>query len=176
MKAQCVVAHPDDCVIFARPFIETHNHVTWSIVYLTYKETDARAIEVSEYWRQFGIQTEFLGFEDIWDHVRQGLVGFDVESAHLRLLESINSDLILTHNSDGDYGHPHHKLVHNVISKSSVPQVYFASTFNHNYECTATSKLDLDQLPLHKDVISGFEMLDRGLYFVTDSAKILIKQ
>ena len=31
IKALCVVAHPDDCVIFAKPFIDTHKQYDWNI-------------------------------------------------------------------------------------------------------------------------------------------------
>ena len=61
LKALCVVAHPDDCVIFAWPFIEAHPEFEWTIVYLTYTFFDSRAKEIQSYWDKRGITTTFLG-------------------------------------------------------------------------------------------------------------------
>jgi LmbE family N-acetylglucosaminyl deacetylase len=36
MKALCLVAHPDDCVIFAYSYIYNHPEHNWTIGYLTY--------------------------------------------------------------------------------------------------------------------------------------------
>lgn len=176
MKAQCVVAHPDDCVIFARPFIENYFQFEWTVVYLTYNSLAPRAIEVSEYWKKHNVSTVFLGVEDSWEDVKQGQLGFDSTEVGLRLLESINCDLLLTHNVDGEYGHPHHMFIHQTLKELPVPQIYFASDFNYNFKCRATTFLDLEQLPLHKDVIASFNLIDQGLYYITESAMPLIKQ
>ena len=61
MRAVALVAHPDDCVIFAWPFMEAHPEFTWEIVYMTYRPKDARAREVTEYWNRRNIATFFLG-------------------------------------------------------------------------------------------------------------------
>ena len=66
MKALCLVAHPDDCVIFAYSYIHNHSEHDWTIAYLTYTESEPRAAEMSAFWRQRGIDTIFLGFEDHW--------------------------------------------------------------------------------------------------------------
>ena len=75
-----------------------------------------------------------------------------------------DADLILTHNADGDYGHIHHKVVHEAVSKMATEQVYFASTFNYNTRYIAKDNLPLDQFPLHRDVIEQFSDINCGLY------------
>ena len=166
MKAIAVVAHPDDCVIFARPYIDAHPEYDWHIVYLTYMAHDARAQEVSAYWTARGIPTEFRGFRDDYkDQQTQQLnfwSGLDAEASIN--LACQGADLVLTHYEDGDYGHIHHKVVHQAVKKMAIDQVYFASTFNYNTRYIAKDNLPLDQFPLHRDVIEQFSDINCGLY------------
>jgi LmbE family N-acetylglucosaminyl deacetylase len=164
--ARCIVAHPDDCVIFARPYIDNHPEYTWGITYLTYHFNDPRAVEVSNYWHSRGIATQFLGYQDDYKDQQTGQFHFwdpMVAEESLRW-SAAGCDLILTHNADGDYGHIHHKLVHGALCQLDIPKVYFASTFNYNVRYMATGDLPLDQFPLHRDVIEQFTDINCGLY------------
>ena len=166
MKAVAAVAHPDDCVIFARPYIDAHPEYNWHIVYLTYRSTDARAQEVAQYWTARGISTEFLGFQDDYkDQQTQQLNFWKGSDAEISVQVSCqDADLILTHHADGDYGHIHHKLVNQAVQKLAIDQVYFASTLNYNTRYIARDNLPLDQFPLHRDVIEQFSDINCGLY------------
>lgn len=166
MKAIAAVAHPDDCVIFARPYIDAHPDYEWHIVYLTYNSTDPRACEVSAYWTARGVTTEFLGFRDDYeDQLTQQFNFWSCTDAMTSLVNACSTaDLILTHYKDGDYGHIHHKLVHQAVCKLDIPQVYFASTFNYNTRYIARDNLPLDQFLLHRDVIEQFSDVNCGLY------------
>ena len=171
LKAVCAVAHPDDCVIFAKPFIDNHPEYEWSIVYLTYNKDDVRAKEMSAYWGKRGITTMFLGFKDDYkDQQSQNFNFWNAEDAIAKLITTCErADLILTHAEDGDYGHIHHILVNTAINLTGAAKVYFANNFKYNVTYTATTDLDLDQFPLHKDVISQFENVNCGLYFTTEN-------
>ena len=175
MKAICVVAHPDDCVIFARPFIDHYSTWSWTILYLTYTAEESRAKEMHAYWKARQIPTVHLGFVDTYLDMENNKISFNEEQAK-RELKNISSryDLILTHNPDGDYGHIHHKFVSGAVSENNKPIVYFANWEQQNLELRTSNTLNLDQFPLHKDVISGFQDLNLGRYFVTDSAKQLL--
>ena len=177
MKAVAVVAHPDDCVIFAWPFIEAHPEFKWSVLYLTYMHYQPRGKEVSEYWRKRNIPAIFLGYDDVWESVKNGDLGFNADQAEQEIA-SISSeyDLILTHNEDGDYGHIHHKFVNRAVNKNDVPKVYFASTFNYNTKYTAQTAVDPLELPLHRNVIEQFQDRNSGLYIVTPEAELLLKK
>lgn len=166
MKAYCAVAHPDDCVIFARPYIDNHPEYEWTIVYLTYNDTDPRAQEVSAYWKARNIKTQFLGFKDDYtDQQTQQLNYWDESSARLTIYNACrDAALILTHNADGDYGHIHHKVVHRAFEFLNMKKVYFASTFNYNARYISETELPLDQFPLHRDVIEQFSNINCGLY------------
>lgn len=180
LTAICVVAHPDDCVIFAWPFISSHPEFTWKIVYLTYNNTEPRAQEMSAYWQQRGIATEFLGFYDNFkdqlEHQLHFWNGLDAEAAVCTAAK--DADLILTHNADGEYDHIHHRLVHNATQHLNIPKVYFdfncSNSYNKQYNATETA--NLDELPLHQNVIAGFANRDQGHYVLTPEAEILIKK
>lgn len=176
MIAVAVVAHPDDCLIFARPFIDAHSEFTWLIVYLTYKAADARAVEIAKYWHARNISTKFLGFVDTHVDMQTDSLSFSKDDATTAIIESSkHADLVLTHNEDGDYGHIHHKFVNAVVEYIDKPKVYFASTFNYTNEYTATSELDINKFPLHKEVLTQFSDLDVGRYIVTEAAITLIE-
>jgi hypothetical protein len=179
-KAVALVAHPDDCVIFALPFIVHYNKFDWHIVYLTYKASDARAKEVSIFWNKRGITTEFLGFEDDYmDNETQTLRKWYAMDANAALAaHAYDARLILTHNEDGDYGHIHHKVVYGSSNHpilNAIPKVYFASTFNYTDEITCDeSYYSLDELPLHKNVIADFQDRLIGRYIITQEARDLL--
>jgi LmbE family N-acetylglucosaminyl deacetylase len=166
LKAIAAVAHPDDCVIFARPYIDAHPEYEWHIVYLTYAAQDPRAQEVAAYWTARGVTTEFLGFRDDYEDQKTQRFNFwSCTDALTSLINACNAaDLIVTHYEDGDYGHIHHKLVNRAVRKLAINQVYFASTFNYNTRYIAKDNLPLDQFPLHRDVIEQFSDINCGLY------------
>ena len=167
MKAVALLAHPDDCVIFARPFIENHNEYSWQLVYLTYSEQDPRAKEISAYWQTKNIPCRFLGLVDNYKDLETNSLSFDPESAGNLLRQSAeDADLILTHNSDGEYNHIHHKFVHTVAAAIDKPKVYFANDQKYNKEYLAQDILDLDKLPLHRSVIEQFANINQGRYWV----------
>jgi len=175
IKALCVVAHPDDCVIFARPFIEQYSKFEWTILYLTYTSYDSRAMEMTAYWRRRNVSTVNLGFTDDYRDMENNLVSFNVEQAQ-REIANISSryDLILTHNADGDYGHIHHMFVNSAVQSVQKPKVYFANYQQQTMECHAVTEIGLDELPLHRSVVEGFQNINIGRYIVDESAQELL--
>lgn len=181
MKAVALVAHPDDCVIFAWPFIEAHPQFKWTIVYLTYSLDTARGREIAEYWARRNISVHFLGLDDSWTKVKQGLLGFDRMDAQQRIqtvLNQLGPSLILTHYLDGEYGHPHHIFVFKAVCSANLdtPKVYFASDFNYNKAYSVIVPADTSELPLHKSVIEGFQDRNTGRYIISDPAEQLLKK
>jgi len=160
MRALCMVAHPDDCVIFAYSYIHNHPELDWTIGYLTYTSQDPRGAELVAFWRQRGIECVFLGFEDHWeDNEQQQFTRWpasDAENACWNLARGY--DLILTHDSRGDYGHIHHCLVHNAVATH-----HNVVTFAPHNQGTVTLTIppgsyNRTELPLHGDIISSFHM------------------
>lgn len=175
LKALCIVAHPDDCVIFARPFIETHPKFEWRILYLTYCDFEPRGQEMANYWRSRDITTVHLGYTDTYKDMVLNKLSFNTEQAAREIYNiGRDYDLILTHNEDGDYGHIHHQFVSKSAQLIEKPKIYFANHEQANLECRAIEDLALDELPLHKSVIKQFSDLEIGRYFVTDTAQELL--
>lgn len=173
-KAVAVVAHPDDCIIFAKPFIDT-TPVDWTVCYLTYNQFHPRSKEVRKYWSNRNIETVFLGYADNHRDIETGELSFDVTRAAKDINQIIDQfDLILTHDVYGDYGHPHHVFIHSVIKDSLVPKVYFANRDDSNFICTGNG-VDLTQLPLHQSVIKEFEDVNTGRYFVSKEVLTLLE-
>ena len=160
MKALCIVAHPDDCVIFALSYIHNHPEHDWTIGYLTYTDSDPRGAELSAFWQRRGIGTVFLGFEDWWeDDVHKQFTRWRSEHAAEACWNLAQDyDLILTHDADGDYGHIHHQLVHDAVARH-----YNMVTFAPHNQGTVTLTVPpgtytLDELPMHGDIIQSFHI------------------
>jgi LmbE family N-acetylglucosaminyl deacetylase len=152
MKALVLVAHPDDCVIFASAYMDAHPEHEWTIKYLTHWRLHKRGREMSRYWRKRGIKTRYLGFKD---HGRDlGLKGLHTwsEEEALRALrrEAVGYDLILTHGEAGEYGHPHHKVVHKAVKNFTVRKVYFSLDTN---DLALPITIALEELPRHAESI-----------------------
>ena len=168
MRAVVAVAHPDDCVIFAWPIVNYKQDWSWDIVYLTYKATDERAKEATKFWKQHNIRTTFLGFEDHYRDLEQGkITTFNSTYANFRMQSALeHADVVVTHNPDGDYGHPHHILVSTAVTATGKPTIYFASTEQFDLELANQPTFDTAQWPLHREVIEGFRDRHIGRYYV----------
>ena len=176
MRAGVIVAHPDDCVIFAWPLIQRYPRLEWSIIYLTYQDHDPRAQEMKKFWDRYSVPTCFCGFVDDYHDMETQQISFDTSEARSELQDLASEfDLIVTHNRDGDYGHIHHQFVHDCVSAVPVPQIYFASTFNNNLVVESTQYYDMEFLPLHRSVIEGFQDRHIGRYWVTERAKEILE-
>ena len=159
MKAVCMVAHPDDCVIFAYSLIKHFSNLAWHIGYLTYQHSDARAQEFALFWNKRGITTSFLGFTDDYRDLETGQHSFDTNSARDAIHQLVrNADIVVTHDAQGDYGHPHHRFVHRCVELLCHDHVItFAppGAGTHHY-CIDQPDYDAAELPLHYDIIKGF--------------------
>ena len=158
MKALCLVAHPDDCVIFAYSYMYHHTEYAWTVAYLTYTDTDPRGAEVKTFWNQRGIDCVFLGFEDAWqDQEQQTFTRWSQSEAmdRCRTLAS-TYDIVLTHDAQGDYGHIHHRLVHDAV-QDHTRLVTFAPPNSGNVTLTLPpDAYSLQELPVHAEVVQQF--------------------
>lgn len=180
-KAALVVAHPDDCVIFGWPIIKYYKQWEWTIIYLTHQEHTPRAQEVKRFWQNENIKTLFCGYEDHpQDLAKNEIVTFDADEAKQKIKELANGfDIIVTHNEDGDYGHPHHVLVHGAMIELGTPKIYFSNTaddFCITESMYDDAKPDMESLPLHRSVIEMFEDRHQGKYKLSAEVLDLIER
>lgn len=157
MKALAMVAHPDDCVIFAYSYIHNHPEHAWTICYLTYAEWEPRAQEFRQFWNRRNIPTIFLGYRDDYRDIENKKISFDEAQARREIAGIIrNYDLVLTHNEQGEYGHLHHVFVHDATCDHP-HRVTFAGPGQGTVKYTVEPGVySLEELPLHKDIVSGF--------------------
>ena len=153
-----LVAHPDDCVIFAYSFMHRYSNLDWTVCYLTHTNRDPRGQEFSNFWRRRNIKTKFLGFADNWEFVKNGELGFDPVEAKEAVIEAVkDQDLVLTHDHNGDYGHIHHKFIHRVVVDNHTYVVCFAGPNKGNVKYSVEPGVySFDEFPQHREVVAGF--------------------
>lgn len=160
MKAICMVAHPDDCVIFGYPYIYHHSDWAWTVAYLTYTADSERGQELTRFWHRRGVATEFLGYQDHpQDHENDLCLTWDPREAMEAVRKCVGSyDRVLSHGVNGDYGHVHHRLVHEAV-QAHPDLVIFARPGTGTITLTLpTTAYSLEELPLHAAVIGGFHV------------------
>jgi LmbE family N-acetylglucosaminyl deacetylase len=176
-KCLVIVAHPDDCIILAGGFIQKYNNIIdFDICYLTYQKQDSRAQELANFWSARKTATEFLGYVDDYRDMEQG-ISFNTAQAESDINRVVeNYDLAVTHAKDGDYGHIHHKFVHDIVAKTSIPKVYFANTEVYNNKIVEKSWYTLEEIPLHSDVVKDEWSYLTGEYYynITEDAHQII--
>ena len=177
MKALCIVAHPDDCVIFAYSFIHSHPALDWTICYLTYTKNDPRGQELAQFWSHRGIVTQFLGYVDDYRDIENNIISFDIEDARHSIQHICNNyDVILTHDANGDYGHIHHIFVHDSIPAEHRHVITFAApgTGTNTYTIP-NGTYSLDELPQHGQIIKGFHSNSHSnSYSISKDTKVML--
>ena len=154
MKAVCMVAHPDDCVIFGLGFMLAYPEYEWHICYLTYRLNSPRGREIYDFWFKRGIAVDFLGFQDNKKDIVLDKLSFDPVMARNFILNEIDSaDVVLTHNAQGEYGHVHHRFVHDCC-KDHPRLVTFAS--DGDAYSVPSQYYSLAELPRHARIIKQF--------------------
>jgi LmbE family N-acetylglucosaminyl deacetylase len=177
MKAIAMVAHPDDCIIFAYSFMHAHPDLDWTVCYLTYEADDYRGSELKTFWDRRGIATQFLGYVDDWHDIENKKISFDQARAWIDIQEAISGhDIVLTHDADGDYGHLHHVFVHQAVADWHPNMVTFAGIGKGTVRYTIPNgTYDIAELPNHGSVIASFHSKEHANeYFFTDAVKKLL--
>jgi hypothetical protein len=176
LKAIAVVAHPDDCVIFAYSFIYNYPDIDWTILYLTYTHWDYRGSELFKFWNQRNIPTIFLGYVDDWHDIENKKISFDIEQAQREIQGIIKDfDIVLTHNAQGEYGHLHHVFV-NQCCDQHPNLITFANHSQGTEYSIPPGVYSLDELPQHQDIIQGFHQTKHtNNYYIPIHVKNLLE-
>ena len=179
IKGLLVVVHPDDCVIFGWPIIKKYNGIQCKILYMTYNAEEPRGKEIKEFWNAHGISVDFCGVVDNHVDLDGGtIVSFDKGEVKEKLLKLAGGyDILVTHGEDGEYGHPHHVFVHQIIRMIDTPQIYFSDGHDANLliDANGMGEQDLSKLPLHREVIEGFIHRYNGSYHCDSQAKGILQ-
>lgn len=131
-KGAVVVAHPDDETLWAGGFIAKHPGVT-VICYTVPRRDPERSLLFFEACRSLGAFPILVPIQE---------PAANEELTHCDVLQLSQYDWILTHNKNGEYGHQHHKDVHQHVMKSTSCPVF---VFGYNFESgRGAIVLDLD--------------------------------
>lgn len=110
-----IVAHPDDELLWGGGHLMDGNYL---VVSVTRGYDKVRSAEFEKVVTESGNEPLILfypdkvaGRRDDWQKVRQGIMN-DLKT----VMEYKDWELIVTHNEDGEYGHQHHKLVHQFVT------------------------------------------------------------
>lgn len=151
MKAVVVVAHPDDCILFAYGIVQLMPQWSWSIAYLTYTLDSERGQEIGSFWHRRNIKTHWLGYHDDYRDIERDCVSFDSVAAAQDIQQLIaDYDVVVTHDAAGDYGHIHHRFVNNSIVGHHSCVVTFSQFGQGNLHVALPDNLyTLDEIPQH---------------------------
>ena len=180
MKALALVAHPDDCVIFAYSFIHAHPELSWTVCHLTHTEDDygrQRATEIENFWNKRCVQTMSLGYNDDYRDNDNQRISFDSTKACAAIQRLCQDyDIVLTHNTDGDYGHIHHKFVYDCVPQDHHHVITFAQPGQGTDTYSIPDGLySIDELPLLGKIVQGFHVKEHvNSYSISPATKILL--
>ena len=126
-QATLVVAQAPMCLLNAWPLItRLRTNFRWKIVYLTRGKDDGHNIEMAKVWANTGVELEFLELEHVNEDEENFEISFDRELATAKIETACaGSDLLVTHNHLGEYGHVYHVFVNSVVAEIDIPKVYF---------------------------------------------------
>lgn len=115
-----VVAHPDDETLWAGALLASREKSSrekpWDVICCTVPRRDPeRSLRFYEAVRVLG------GFP-ILIPITETEPNEDLP--HLAVVDLSPYDCVVTHNKEGEYGHRHHRNVHEYVMRSDVPAVY----------------------------------------------------
>ena len=114
-KKLMIVAHPDDETIFGGKHL---SEGAYFIVCLTNRDNSVRKAEFTamlDSTKNEGVILDFpdkrFGKRDNWEHHKE-----KIKKLITHYVESKDWESITTHNSEGEYGHIHHKMTHQFVT------------------------------------------------------------
>ena len=107
-----IVAHPDDEALFGGAELITHP-TEYKVVVIDEYQNEIRREEFRESMKFIGIEDyeHWTGFKGGEDYHREKLI-YEL----LRVLRERNYKKIVTHNKQGEYGHPRHRACHDILN------------------------------------------------------------
>ena len=112
-KWACVVAHPDDEVLWAGGLLQRGD---WTVICCSIPRRDPiRAWNFFKCCDVLGVKTKLLPFEESEPDTLLG---------QLNLLDLDQYDVVFTHNAKGEYGHFHHQQVHKHVVQNYEGRIF----------------------------------------------------
>jgi len=157
-KALCIVAHPDDCVIFGYHYILANRQFEWTIAYLILDDDSPRVEEMRGYWKRHSIDVFSLALphDPPPADITNRRCSIPYPEAKRRIEETAGQyDHLLTHGKEGEYGHPHHVFLHRIVEELGRGFVAFDIGPSAPLRCS-WPRDEQESLPLHGRAIRRF--------------------
>lgn len=104
------IAHPDDEVVFF--YNELLKNQGWLVICITNGDNEIRLYEFINSMKKFKCNYKIWNFEDNWSVIwNRNRLDKKIE----KILKIKKWTKILTHNSQGEYGHPQHKQLNKIV-------------------------------------------------------------
>lgn len=162
-EKQClmIVAHPDDETIFAGNEIITHKYF---IVCLTNRSNKVRKKEFEEMLIKSGNDGEILDYPDKVAGARSdwSICYKDIEKTVQEYVSKQTWQKVVTHNPKGEYGHDHHKMTSDIVTKEVLKQkkenslYYFGPYFKKNSVSSVPAQLDNSEIEEKKNLATVY--------------------
>jgi LmbE family N-acetylglucosaminyl deacetylase len=108
MSKLMIVAHPDDEVLFGGLQLLQYN---WKVICITNKSNPTRKYEFEQVMHLTNSDYEMWDYlDEMYKPFLNQLLINDIKSA------ITGYDYILSHNPDGEYGHPHHIQINRILT------------------------------------------------------------
>lgn len=116
VNAAIVTAHPDDETVWMGGTILLKAHWKWKIFIATHQENDERGIELQKAIYKYkslakNIQLDFEFIQIMKDTQIEDQLNINTTKKKLNSIDFGCYDVLFTHNTDGEYGHPNHKIL-----------------------------------------------------------------
>ena len=107
-----IVSHPDDEALFGGAELSSHPE-EYKVVAIDEYQNDIRRREFLDSMRFIGIHEyeHWTGYKGREDYFREKLI-YEL----LRVLRERKYTKIVTHNTNGEYGHPRHRACHDILA------------------------------------------------------------
>jgi len=150
-----VVAHADDEALFAGGLMLKYPKVDFTVLVVTQPDK-VRIREAKKIQKKYDKLYLTIAMPDIFDkHLDK-----EILKKRLKQVDKLNPDLIITHNSFGEYGHWHHVDIHNTMTELYKEKAFGKADmwlFGHNTDSDITITGSDLLWRLKKDMISMYK-------------------
>lgn len=171
-----IVAHPDDETIWGANHLKNGNYL---VICITNGDNETRSKEFYEVMNQVGSQGIMLkypdktdGKKDDWKSSKEAITK-DIQY----IIKQNHWKKIVTHNPDGEYGHPHHIMTNRIVTKSAkqngyADQLYYFGKYIKKKQIPNYIEKEELSYPLSKKDIKDKEQLTK---IYTSQKKVMDK-